>query len=196
MFAGGDGLQPTRDARRRCACATASACSPTARSRRPRSSSAATTCSSARTSTRRSTGRRKIPEAKTGAIEVRPVIDYAAIEGAPNGAEAAALTGPQHVLVDRLFRRESGQAVAVLARILGDLDRAEEAVQDAFLVALERWPARGAARQPGGVDRHRGAQPRAGPDPHRAPLGRPALALEAELRALGGGEDDERSRSS
>ncbi|HET8758937.1 MAG TPA: sigma factor, partial [Solirubrobacteraceae bacterium] len=41
---------------------------------------------------------------------------------------------------DRLFRRESGQAVAALARAFGDLDRAEEAVQDAFVVALERWP--------------------------------------------------------
>jgi RNA polymerase sigma-70 factor (ECF subfamily) len=47
-----------------------------------------------------------------------------------------------------LFRRESGQAVAVLARALGDLDRAEEAVQDAFLVALERWPAGGVPANP------------------------------------------------
>jgi RNA polymerase sigma-70 factor, ECF subfamily len=39
-----------------------------------------------------------------------------------------------------MFRRESGQAVAALARAFGDLDRAEEAVQDAFVVALERWP--------------------------------------------------------
>ena len=58
------------------------------------------------------------------------------------------MSGLQAVLVDRLFRRESGQAVAVLARILGDLDRAEEAVQDAFLVALERWPASGVPDNP------------------------------------------------
>ena len=88
--------------------------------------------------------------------------------------DAAAEASPQTVLVDRLFRRESGQAVAVLARILGDLDRAEEAVQDAFLIALERWPRARAAGQPGGLDRHRGAQPRARPDPLRAPLGGPA----------------------
>ena len=50
--------------------------------------------------------------------------------------------------IDRLFRRESGQAVAVLARAFGDLDRAEEAVQDAFLVALERWPRDGVPANP------------------------------------------------
>jgi RNA polymerase sigma-70 factor (ECF subfamily) len=38
--------------------------------------------------------------------------------------------------------------VAVLARALGDLDRAEEAVQDAFLVALERWPIAGVPANP------------------------------------------------
>jgi RNA polymerase sigma-70 factor, ECF subfamily len=42
--------------------------------------------------------------------------------------------------VDRLFRRESGRAVATLIRALGDFDLAEEALQDAFIVALERWP--------------------------------------------------------
>ncbi len=36
-------------------------------------------------------------------------------------------------------------------------------MQDAFLVALERWPRDGVPDQPGGVDRHRGAQPRARP---------------------------------
>jgi RNA polymerase sigma-70 factor (ECF subfamily) len=47
-----------------------------------------------------------------------------------------------------LFRRESGQAVAALARAFGDLDRAEEAVQDAFVVALERWPRDGVPANP------------------------------------------------
>ena len=42
-------------------------------------------------------------------------------------------------LVDRLFRQESGRAVATLIRITGDFDVAEEAVQDAFAVALDRW---------------------------------------------------------
>jgi RNA polymerase sigma-70 factor, ECF subfamily len=52
-------------------------------------------------------------------------------------------------VVDRLFREESGRAVATLIRILGDFDLAEEAVQDAFVVALDRWPAEGLPRNPG-----------------------------------------------
>jgi RNA polymerase sigma factor, sigma-70 family len=51
-------------------------------------------------------------------------------------------------LVDRLFREESGRAVATLIRVLGDFDLAEEAVQDAFIKALEAWPVDGAPRNP------------------------------------------------
>jgi RNA polymerase sigma-70 factor (ECF subfamily) len=54
-----------------------------------------------------------------------------------------------HEVVDRLFRRESGRAVATLIRILGDFDLAEEAVQDAFAVALQRWPGDGVPDNPG-----------------------------------------------
>lgn len=52
-------------------------------------------------------------------------------------------------LVDRLFREESGRAVATLIRVLGDFDLAEEAVQDAFVRALERWPQDGLPANPG-----------------------------------------------
>jgi RNA polymerase sigma-70 factor (ECF subfamily) len=52
-------------------------------------------------------------------------------------------------LVERAFREESGQAVATLIRVLGDFDLAEEAVQEAFLVAMERWPAAGVPDRPG-----------------------------------------------
>jgi RNA polymerase sigma-70 factor, ECF subfamily len=51
--------------------------------------------------------------------------------------------------VDRLFRHESGRAVATLIRVLGDFDLAEDAVQEAFLVALERWPQDGPPDNPG-----------------------------------------------
>jgi RNA polymerase sigma-70 factor, ECF subfamily len=51
-------------------------------------------------------------------------------------------------LVDRLFREESGRAVATLIRVLGDFDLAEEAVQDAFVKAVETWPAQGVPRNP------------------------------------------------
>jgi len=52
-------------------------------------------------------------------------------------------------VVDRTFRHESGRAVATLIRVLGDFDAAEEAVQDAFVVALERWPRDGLPSNPG-----------------------------------------------
>ena len=58
----------------------------------------------------------------------------------------ARLSSPD--VLDRLFRRESAQAVAALARALGDLDRAEEAVQDAYATALERWPRDGVPANP------------------------------------------------
>jgi RNA polymerase sigma-70 factor (ECF subfamily) len=41
--------------------------------------------------------------------------------------------------IERVFREEHGRAVAVLVRVFGDIDIAEEAVQDAFAVAIERW---------------------------------------------------------
>jgi RNA polymerase sigma-70 factor, ECF subfamily len=52
-------------------------------------------------------------------------------------------------LVERAFREESGQVLATLIRVLGDFDLAEEAVQDAFLVAVERWPTIGVPDRPG-----------------------------------------------
>ena len=51
--------------------------------------------------------------------------------------------------IDRTFRQESGRAVASLIRVLGDFDLAEEAVQEAFVVALERWPRDGVPANPG-----------------------------------------------
>jgi len=52
-------------------------------------------------------------------------------------------------LVERVFREESGQAVATLIRVLGDFDLAEEAVQEAFLVAIQHWPSAGGPDRPG-----------------------------------------------
>jgi RNA polymerase sigma-70 factor (ECF subfamily) len=52
--------------------------------------------------------------------------------------------------VARIFRAEYGRAVAVLTRFLGDLSSAEEAVQDAFTTALERWPRDGLPPSPAG----------------------------------------------
>jgi RNA polymerase sigma-70 factor (ECF subfamily) len=52
--------------------------------------------------------------------------------------------------VEQVFRAEHGRAVAVLARAFGDLDVAEEAVQEAFVVALRRWPEQGLPPSPAG----------------------------------------------
>jgi RNA polymerase sigma-70 factor, ECF subfamily len=43
--------------------------------------------------------------------------------------------------IDHIFRDESGRALATLIRLVGDFDLAEDALQEAFAVALERWPA-------------------------------------------------------
>ena len=52
--------------------------------------------------------------------------------------------------IDRLFREHHGRAVAILTRLLGDIDSAEEAVQDAFLIAVQRWPVDGVPPSPAG----------------------------------------------
>jgi RNA polymerase sigma-70 factor (ECF subfamily) len=52
--------------------------------------------------------------------------------------------------VERIFREHYGRAVAVLVRLLGDIDAAEEAVQDAFVTAVRRWPAEGVPPSPAG----------------------------------------------
>jgi RNA polymerase sigma-70 factor, ECF subfamily len=53
------------------------------------------------------------------------------------------------VTIEEVFREEWGHAVAILTRVLGDLERAEDAVQDAFTAALERWPRDGLPDNPG-----------------------------------------------
>jgi RNA polymerase sigma-70 factor, ECF subfamily len=58
------------------------------------------------------------------------------------GADAAA--------IERTYRESSGRAVATLVRFFGDIDLAQEAVQEAFTVAAERWPAAGVPPNPGG----------------------------------------------
>ena len=50
--------------------------------------------------------------------------------------------------IDRLFREEHGRIVAPLIRLLGDFERAEEVVQDAFQAALEQWPEHGVPETP------------------------------------------------
>jgi RNA polymerase sigma-70 factor (ECF subfamily) len=53
-------------------------------------------------------------------------------------------------LIGRIFREESGRSVATLIRIFGDIDLAEDAVQEAFTLAMRKWPDEGLPPNPGG----------------------------------------------
>jgi RNA polymerase sigma-70 factor, ECF subfamily len=93
------------------------------------------------------------------------------------------------VAVEQVFREEWGHAVAILTRVLGDLELAEDAVQDAFAIALERWPRDGVPWKPGAwivttarnraIDRIR-----------RERVFRQKAELLARLEALPGDEED------
>jgi RNA polymerase sigma-70 factor (ECF subfamily) len=52
--------------------------------------------------------------------------------------------------IEHVFREEYGRALAVLVRVFGDIDIAEEAVQDAFTAAVQRWPSNGLPPSPAG----------------------------------------------
>ena len=57
---------------------------------------------------------------------------------------------PGEAEVGRIFREESGRSVAALIRVFGDIDVAEDAVQEAFAIALGKWPGDGLPPNPGG----------------------------------------------
>jgi RNA polymerase sigma-70 factor (ECF subfamily) len=57
---------------------------------------------------------------------------------------------PEAFAVERIFREEYAQVVATLVRVFGDISIAEDAVQDAFVVASERWPRDGLPPNPAG----------------------------------------------
>jgi RNA polymerase sigma-70 factor (ECF subfamily) len=59
----------------------------------------------------------------------------------------ATVPGPD---IGRVFREEYGRAVSVLVRVFGDIDTAEDAVQDAFARAVARWPVDGLPPSPAG----------------------------------------------
>ena len=58
--------------------------------------------------------------------------------------------GPALTDIERIFRDENGRTVAVLTRVFGDIDIAEDAVQDAFAEAVRRWPSAGLPASPAG----------------------------------------------
>ena len=50
--------------------------------------------------------------------------------------------------VDNVYRKDSRKIFATLIRLLGDMDRAEEALSDAFRAAMEKWPSEGIPQNP------------------------------------------------
>ena len=66
------------------------------------------------------------------------------------GRAATVPRGGGGLSVEDVFRAEYGRAVAVLTRVFGDIDLAEDAVQEAFTVAARRWPAEGMPPAPAG----------------------------------------------
>jgi RNA polymerase sigma-70 factor (ECF subfamily) len=60
------------------------------------------------------------------------------------------VTAVDTATLERIFREESGRVIATLVRHFGDIDLAEEMVQDAFVVASSRWPETGLPSNPGG----------------------------------------------
>lgn len=64
----------------------------------------------------------------------------------PSGSSAGPVSARE--VAERTFRAESGWVLASLARMLGDVSAAEDAVQEAFAEALRSWPMRGVPREP------------------------------------------------
>jgi RNA polymerase sigma-70 factor (ECF subfamily) len=93
--------------------------------------------------------------------------------------------------VEQVFREQYARAVAVLVRVFGDVDVAEEAVADAFTTAVQRWPEDGVPPSPAGwiittarnraIDRLRREATRA--DRHAQAALLHARALPAPLKA-------------
>jgi RNA polymerase sigma-70 factor (ECF subfamily) len=103
--------------------------------------------------------------------------------------------------IEQVFRLEYGRAVAVLTRTFGDIDLAEEAVQEAFAAAVQRWPSTGLPPSPAGwiittarnktIDRLRREATRGERHAHAATL---AARVEAEIEAEEDPVGDERLR--
>ena len=88
--------------------------------------------------------------------------------GRRGGGPAAGGAVARALELEQVFHEEWGRVLAKLIGFLGDFDLAEEAAQEAFAIAAERWPRDGGPANPGAwLDDDR-AQPRDRPHPPRA----------------------------
>src|SRR5205823_13581506 len=99
-----------------------------------------------KTSTPRSLGRRRPPQQSRSRSRSARSDTYPSPDSVGDVAEARKL---DEAGVGRIFREESGRSVAALIRFFGDIDVAEDAVQDAFAVALRKWTGDGLPPNPG-----------------------------------------------
>ena len=106
--------------------------------------------------------------------------------------------------LDQVFREQWGRVLAVLVGLLGDVDLAEEAAQEAFAVAAERWPRDGVPGQPAGwlvttarnraIDRVRRDRTLAGEDgAAAAPGGRTTEEVEVRTSPTSGSSSSSRA---
>src|SRR6185295_17332790 len=93
------------------------------------------------------------PRCRAGLGAQARACDHAA-DRSPAHPRSFPLTGPMADVplteIERVFRQEYGRAVAALVRVFGNINDAEEAVQDAFTAAVERWPSTGLPASPVG----------------------------------------------
>ena len=89
-------------------------------------------------------------------------------------------------ILEQVFREQWGRVLAALIGFLGDFDLAEEAAQEAFAIAAERWPRDGVPDQPGALAGDDRAQPRDRPHPPRPH----ARREDAPARGARGGRED------
>jgi RNA polymerase sigma-70 factor, ECF subfamily len=66
----------------------------------------------------------------------------------PMGLPQKAEDDAARAIVDAVYRSDSRRVLATLIRLLGDFDRAEEAMHDAFVAAVEQWPQQGVPANP------------------------------------------------
>ncbi|HVE87502.1 MAG TPA: DUF6596 domain-containing protein, partial [Myxococcales bacterium] len=97
-----------------------------------------------------------------------------------------ARAGPE-IDIAAVFRQEHGRVFGALVKHLGDFDRAEDAIQDAFLVALEVWPSQGTPRTPAAWITTVARNAAHSAHRHQALATRKHEALAEEARALAAG---------
>ena len=168
-----------RDRDRRPRRPTARPSSPTVRSPRRRNSSAASGSSRHPISTPRSRGRPRASAACMGPVEVRPFQDELGIPNRP--CRIGPRLGDASEL-ERIFREESGRVVATLVRLFGDIDIAEEMVQEAFLDRERAVAGDRAAAESRRLDHHHRPQPRDRPSAARGISQRPPRPSRAAPR--------------